>query len=123
MHLPIDPRSGKNKGFAHVQYKEPEAATKALQILDRKPFQGRLLHLMPGNTKTETTFDEFALSKLPLKKQQHIKRKVDAALSIFNWNSMYMNVSLEWRKMQSKKVYEYLLSLMLSCHRFLIDLA
>ena len=98
MHLPIDSRSGKNKGFAHVQYTEPEAATKALQILDRKPFQGRILHLMPANAKRESTLDEFAISKLPLKTQQQIKRKVDAASSTFNWNSMYMNVSLRWRK-------------------------
>ena len=93
MHLPIDPRSGKNKGFAYVQYGESEAATNALHKLDQKPFQGRLLHIMPANAKRETTLDEFAISKLPLKKQQQIKRKADAASSIFNWNSMYMNVS------------------------------
>ena len=93
MHLPIDSRSGKNKGFAYVQYRESEAATEALQNLDQKPFQGRLLHMMPANAKRETTVDEFAISKLPLKKQQQIKRKADAASSIFNWNSMYMNVS------------------------------
>lgn len=49
---------------------------------------------MPANAKRETTLDEFAISKLPLKKQQQIKRKADAASSTFNWNSMYMNVSL-----------------------------
>ena len=96
MHLPIDPESGKNKGFAHVQYTEPEAATKALHTLDRKPLQGRLLHVMPANLRREPKLDEFAISKLPLKKQQQIKRKADAALSTFNWNSMYMNVSLQW---------------------------
>ena len=96
MHLPIDSRSGKNKGFAHVQYTEPEAAIKALHILDRKPFQGRLLHVMPANARKETTLDEFAISKMPLKKQQQIRRKIDAASSTFNWNSLYMNVSLRW---------------------------
>ncbi len=49
---------------------------------------------MPANVKRETTLDEFAISKLPLKKQQQIKRKADAVSSTFNWNSMYMNVSL-----------------------------
>lgn len=91
VHLPIDSRSGRNKGFAHVQYTEPQAATKALRILDQKPFQGRLLHVMPSNGKRGTTLDEFAISKLPLKKQQQIRRKADATSSIFNWNSMYMN--------------------------------
>lgn len=119
----MDSRSGKNKGFAHVQFTEPEAATTASHALDRKPFQGRLLHLMPANAKRETALDEFAISKLPLKQQQHIKRKADAASSIFNWNSMYMNVSIQWREMLSKKAYGCSLSLMLSCHRSLIDLA
>ena len=97
VHLPIDTRSGKNKGFAHIQYTEPAAATKALQTLDRKPFQGRLLHLMPADARRENTLDEFSTSKLPLKRQQEIKRKANAASSTFNWNSMYMNVSTRWR--------------------------
>jgi multiple RNA-binding domain-containing protein 1 len=91
MHLPVDSRSGSNKGFAHVLYKEPEAAAIALQALDNRPFQGRLLHVMPAKPKKETGLDEFAISKLPLKKQQQIKRTAEAASSTFNWNSMYMN--------------------------------
>jgi len=63
----------------------------ALQNLDRRPFQGRLLHVMPADAKKETELDDFALSKFPLKKQQQIKRKAEAASSTFNWNSMYMN--------------------------------
>ena len=70
---------------------------KALQTLDRKPFQGRLLHLMPADARRENTPDEFSTSKLPLKKQQEIKRKANAASSTFNWNSMYMNVSTRWQ--------------------------
>ena len=105
----MNSRSGKNKGFAIVQYTEPEAARKALRTLDRKPFQGRLLHLMPADAKRETTLDEFAISKLPPKKQQQIKRKADAASSTFNWNSMYMSVSLRWRKRLPSKAYEFFL--------------
>lgn len=63
----------------------------ALKNLDRRPFQGRLMHVMPANAKKEIGLDEFAISKLPLKKQQQIKRKAEATLSTFNWNSMYMN--------------------------------
>ena len=123
MHLPIDPRSGKNKGFAYVQYGESGAASKALHKLDQKPFQGRLLHIMPANAKRETTLDEFAISKLPLKKQQQIKRKADAASSIFNWNSIYMNVSRGRRENALHKLMSVFFSLMPSCHPFLIDLA
>lgn len=45
---------------------------------------------MRAKAKKES-YDEFAISKLPLKKQQQIKRKAEAAKSTFNWNSMYMN--------------------------------
>ncbi|KAL8786336.1 MAG: hypothetical protein Q9213_002833 [Squamulea squamosa] len=91
VHVPIDHRSGKNKGLAYVQYSDPEAATKALQNLDGTPFQGRLLHIIASAPKRPSGLDEIAISKLPLKKQQQIRRKAAAASSTFNWNSMYMN--------------------------------
>lgn len=92
MHVPIDHKSGKNKGFAYVKYSTPELATKAQQGLDGKLFQGRLLHIISSAAKRQSGLDDFAIAKLPLKKQQQIKRKATAASSIFNWNSMYMNV-------------------------------
>ena len=91
IHLPIHSPSSTNKGFAHVQFTDPAVAACALQDLDQKPFQGRLLHIMPGNAKRQNILDEFAFSKLPLKKQQKIKRRAEAASSAFNWNSMYMS--------------------------------
>ena len=80
-----------NKGYALVQLADPEIAIKALEDLDQRPFQGRLLHILPSNDRRENGLDEFAISKLPLKKQQQIKRKAEAGSSTFNWNSMYMS--------------------------------
>ena len=94
VHLPLDHRSGNNKGFAYIQYTEPEAADRALSGMDGKSFQGRLLHVIPAKAKKQTGLDEFAISKLPLKKQQQIKRRAEAASSTFNWNSLYMNVGI-----------------------------
>lgn len=65
-----------------------------MKDLDGKPFQGRLLHIIPSAAKKQSGLDEIAISKLPLKKQQQIKRKAEAASTTFNWNSMYMNVGL-----------------------------
>ena len=87
-----DSRSGVSKGFAYVQYADPEVAKRARSDMDGKSFQGRLLHILPAAPKRENTLDEFAISKMPIKKQQQIRRKAEAASSTFKWNSMYMNV-------------------------------
>ena len=73
-----------------VQFEKPEAAVAAFQ-LDGSTFQGRLLHILPAAPKREFKLDEFALSKLPLKKQQLLKKKAEAASSTFNWNSLFMS--------------------------------
>ncbi|SLM34885.1 pre-rrna processing protein [Lasallia pustulata] len=91
VHLSVDSRTGAGKGFAYVQYSNAQSAPTALRELDGKPFQGRLMHILPGTAKKGTSLDEFAVSKLPIKKQKQIKRKAEAASSTFNWNSMYMN--------------------------------
>lgn len=46
---------------------------------------------MSAETKRDTKLDEFAIAKLPLKKQRELKRKADAAGKGFNWNSLYLN--------------------------------
>lgn len=74
-------------------YKAPADAVEAYKELDRKEFQGRLLHIIPAAPKRENKLDDFAISKLPLKKQRELKRKAAAATSQFSWNSLYMNVN------------------------------
>ena len=93
VYVPLDHRSGTGKGYAYVQYATPQAARRALDQTDGTSFQGRLLHIIPAARKKQTGLDEFANSKLPLKKQQQIRRKTEAASSTFNWNAMFMNVS------------------------------
>lgn len=92
VHLPIDNKTNASKGFAYINYKNPMDAVEAFKHLDKKIFQGRLLHILPAAPKRENKFDEYALSKLPLKKQRELRRKASAATTQFNWNSMYMNV-------------------------------
>lgn len=69
----------------------------AMNDFDGKPFQGRLLHIIPSAAKKQSGLDDIAISKLPLKKQQQIKWKAEAASTTFNWNSMYMNVGIPVR--------------------------
>ncbi|KAM0455214.1 hypothetical protein ACHAPV_000503 [Trichoderma viride] len=88
VHLPSN-ASGARKGFALVLYDDSSDAVKAFQALDGVTFQGRILHIIPAEAKKLQ--DEFGMSKLPLKKQNLIRKKVEASTSVFNWNSLYMS--------------------------------
>lgn len=90
--MAVDARTGTSKGFAYVQYHYPKEAQEALERLDGKPFQGRLLHIIPASAKKQRIVDDYEISKLPIKKQNQIKRKAEAASSTFKWNSLYVNV-------------------------------
>ncbi|KAL5339108.1 hypothetical protein BJX70DRAFT_365014 [Aspergillus crustosus] len=91
IHVAFDTRSTTSKGFAYVQYVDPDSAVEAYKALDGKHFQGRLLHILPASQKKTYKLDEHEISKLPLKKQKQIKRKLETTASSFNWNSLYMN--------------------------------
>ncbi|PSR87189.1 hypothetical protein BD289DRAFT_432762 [Coniella lustricola] len=90
VHVPVS-ASGQGKGFAHVSFADPDSAVAALQDGDGKPFQGRILHVIPGQPKKDNQLDEYAISQLPLKKQNLLRKKAQATTSTFNWNSLYMN--------------------------------
>ncbi|KAF2206089.1 RNA-binding domain-containing protein [Delitschia confertaspora ATCC 74209] len=91
VHVPMSKGTNSTKGFAFVQFGDHEHAVEAFHQNDGTVFQGRLLHILPGSAKRESKLDEFAISKLPLKKQKEIKRKTEAAQASFNWNSLYLN--------------------------------
>jgi len=91
VHVPMDNRSAKPKGFAYLMFSNEDSAVRAWKEHDGRPFLGRLLHVLPASAKRENTLDDFALSKLPLKKQQRIKKKREATSTTFNWNSLFMN--------------------------------
>ncbi|KHN96773.1 MRD1-like protein [Metarhizium album ARSEF 1941] len=90
VHLPLT-AAGATKGFALVLFADSSDAVRAFQELDGVTFQGRILHIIPASAKREQGLDEFAVSKLPLKKQNMIRKKAEAASSSFNWNSLYMS--------------------------------
>ncbi|KAK8163889.1 hypothetical protein IWX90DRAFT_242754 [Phyllosticta citrichinensis] len=90
VHVPLDPKTSSGKGFAYVLFQEPDHAVQAYEEMDGRIFQGRLLHILPAAAKRENKLDEFAISKLPLKKQKQIMRKAESSKTTFNWNSLYM---------------------------------
>ncbi|KAI0009419.1 RNA-binding domain-containing protein [Xylariaceae sp. FL0662B] len=89
VHVPTD-SSSNNRGMGFVLFASPDDAVNAFQA-DHSAFQGRILHVLPASAKRDHNLDEFALSKLPLKQQNLIKKRAKAAVSRFNWNSLYMS--------------------------------
>lgn len=92
--MAFDTRYEKSKGFAYIQFSNADAAIDAYKALDGKHFEGRLMHILGASAKKTYKIDDHELSKLPLKKQNQIKRKQGATASSFSWNSLYMNVSI-----------------------------
>lgn len=91
VHIALDTRTGRSKGFAYVQLKDPKDALEAYIELDKQIFQGRLLHILPADAQKTHRLDEFDLKNLPLKKQRELKKKASASKQTFSWNSLYMN--------------------------------
>ena len=91
VHVALDTRTGQSKGFAYIQFGDPEDAIRAYIELDKQIFQGRLLHILPADVKKTHRLDEFDLKNMPLKKQRELKKKAQASKQTFAWNSLYMN--------------------------------
>lgn len=91
IHIALDTRTGKSKGYVYVLFKNPDDAVTAYIELDKQIFQGRLLHIIPGDGKKTHMLTEFDLKNMPLKKQKELKRKHEASKSTFQWNSLYLN--------------------------------
>ena len=93
IHIPIDSATKISKGLAFVTYTRPEDALAAFEALDKKPFQGRLLHIIGAvdRNNSAATSDRAGNPK-PLKEQRTEKRRANSGKE-FNWGMLYMNVS------------------------------
>ncbi|KAF8870174.1 hypothetical protein BD779DRAFT_1581736 [Infundibulicybe gibba] len=79
------------EGLAYVTFSKPSDALAAYEALDRKSFQGRLLHILAavdrkGNLQVETAEGR----KKTVKDERGAKRKAMAGKE-FNWSMLYMN--------------------------------
>ncbi|KAF9344668.1 Multiple RNA-binding domain-containing protein 1 [Mortierella sp. NVP85] len=95
VHMPIAKDTKKPKGYAYILYLLPEHAIKAFTALDKKFFQGRLLHILASKEKPQKKEDEEnplgpGGRPLSVKKQRELNKKGQAGME-FNWNSLYMN--------------------------------
>ena len=90
VQLPVNSQ-GTGKGFALILFANSADAVAAFQSMDGATFQGRILHIIPADAKRDHSVDEIGMSNLPLKKQNLIRKKKEAASTTFNWNSLYMS--------------------------------
>lgn len=75
-----------------MTFVHPSSALAAYEGLDKKSFQGRLLHILPavdrkGKPEVLDTDDR----KLSIKNERNTKRKATAGHE-FSWSMLYMNV-------------------------------
>ena len=89
--MSFDPITKSSKGFAYVRFLDPQSALEAYKALDKTPFQGRLLHILPA-VERQKPHVESEEGKLSIKSVKDKKRK-DTANKEFNWGMLYMNVS------------------------------
>ncbi|KAH9068110.1 hypothetical protein EDB83DRAFT_2506272 [Lactarius deliciosus] len=91
IHIPVDSVTKESKGLAFVTYTQSQDALVAFRALDKKPFQGRLLHIIGAVDKRDgAATTEGAGKSKTLKEQRNEKRKA-AAGKEFNWSMLYMN--------------------------------
>jgi RNA recognition motif-containing protein len=92
IHIPLDSVTKQAKGIAYVSFAQPSNAISAYEALDRKSFQGRLLHILGAvHRKGNVQVEEGDGRKRTIKEEKLAKRKAMAGKE-FNWSMLYMNV-------------------------------
>lgn len=94
MHIPLDPISKASKGLAFVTFQSPPCAVKAYEELDKTPFQGRLLHILPAAVQKGAGDKDTQDRDTKTVKGDRDKKRKENAGKEFNWSFLYMNVSV-----------------------------
>lgn len=76
--------------MGYVTFADPTNAVNAFSTLDKKSFQGRLLHLLPAVSRKGNVVVEGS-GKRTVKEERDAKKKSMAGKE-FNWAMLYMNV-------------------------------
>ncbi|KAG5652714.1 hypothetical protein H0H81_003965 [Sphagnurus paluster] len=90
VHIPIDIATKQPKGVAYVTFAQAASAVSAYQALDRKSFQGRLIHILAAVDRKGKDDVEGEGRKKTVKENKQAKRKAMAGKE-FNWSMLYMN--------------------------------
>ncbi|KAF9486991.1 hypothetical protein BDN71DRAFT_1458960 [Pleurotus eryngii] len=88
VYIPLDSLTKQLKGLAYVTFRQSSCALAAVEALDRKSFQGRLLHILPAvHKKGNIQIEERSGRKKTVKDELNQNRKA-AAGKEFNWRML-----------------------------------
>ncbi|KAJ8075742.1 Multiple RNA-binding domain-containing protein 1 [Marasmius tenuissimus] len=90
VHIPVDSTTQQPKGLAYVTFASPDDAVGAYETLDKKSFQGRLLHILGAVDRKGNVAVEVEGKNRTVKGEKAAKRKATAGKD-FNWSMLYMN--------------------------------
>ncbi|KAI0689011.1 hypothetical protein BC835DRAFT_1283850 [Cytidiella melzeri] len=91
VHIPLDQATKSSKGMAYVTFSDPSNAVAAYKALDKKSFQGRLLHILPAvDRKGKISVEQGSGKPKTVKEEKDAKRRAGAGKE-FNWGMLYMN--------------------------------
>lgn len=90
VNLPVDRVTRKSKGFGTVTFLMPEHAAKAYAELDGSALDGRMLHILPGKTKTSP--EDIDMENLTYKQKKELQQKATAGL-LHNWNTLFLGLN------------------------------
>lgn len=90
VHIVKDRATGQSKGFAHVQFKDPQDAVKTQTELDGSIFQGRLLHILAGRPAPASDATADAQGAKSFKEERAQAKKGSAGKATNAWNSLFV---------------------------------
>jgi len=92
VYLPIDATTKKPKGFAYVTFVFPEHAVNAMDSLGKTVFQGRLIHILPGESKPQNLNNARFNNLSDFKKKKEIESSQTKKRSS-TWNTLFLGAN------------------------------
>jgi multiple RNA-binding domain-containing protein 1 len=90
IHIPIDYKTNLSLGYAYVGFATVESSILALSEMDKKIYQGRILHITPAKQKEEKEKVEIVKKSSEFKTTKYEKQRAGFDDET-NWNYLFMN--------------------------------
>eukprot|EP00804_Cyclotella_cryptica_P003228 CCRYP_010471-RA/>CCRYP_010471-RA protein AED:0.31 eAED:0.31 QI:168/1/1/1/1/1/2/2028/893 len=90
VHIPVDDTK-RNKGYAFVAFQSKHDAKVAMDAMDGRDFQGRLIHILPSRPSSDQAADvNDANANMTYKERQAIERQKEAENSTKSWSASFL---------------------------------